>query len=252
MRLVQWMWANVGMARIAGLATVLLLLLQVAGCANQERLVVYADPWLSDYATQMTDAFQQTHPETEIQLKIISSEVIAQHVRYGQPVDVILCFGCEFLQQPDFRDKIEAQTALAATHIVKLSQANTAFAAKQAAMQTTASTMMEASDRPMRRYVEQAGFEHRIPQKDRIIANFQRQAADYLLRGWVPQGFVPENFKKMHPQQFVEIGRGPLIPNAFEAMLLANAPHKQLASEFFTLTSSEKSRKVLGELGFVP
>ncbi len=252
MRSARWGWADAGLGRLLRITAGFLLLLQTAGCADQDRLVVYADPWLSDYATRITDAFQQTHPETEIQLKIISSEVIAQHVRYGQPVDVILCFGCEFLQQPDFRDKIEAQTTLSATHIVKLAQAGTAFETKQAAMQTTTSTMLEASDRPLRRYVQQAGFDQTIPQKQMIIANFQRQAADYLLRGWVPQGFVPENFKKIHTQQFLEIRRGPLIPNAFEAVLLKTAPHQALAADFFTLISSEKSRKVLGELGFVP
>jgi hypothetical protein len=230
----------------------IVLLALLAGCGNKNRLVVYADPWLSEYAQRVTAVFQIAHPETEIQLKLISTEVIVQHIRYGQPIDVILCMGSELYTQQDFRDEIAVETVLAPSQVVQLVQAGQDFQTKQEAMGTRYCTMMEASDRPMRQYVEQWEQGAVAQRSCTIIANFQRQAMDYMLRGWVPTGYMPIHFASAHPNQFRQLARGPLIPNAFTGILLRNAPHQALASAYFASLTSEKSIKLLGELKFLP
>jgi ABC-type molybdate transport system substrate-binding protein len=227
-------------------------LLLIAGCANPNRLVVYADPWLTEYAGGMVDQFQAAHPETDIQLKFLSSEVVVQHIRFGQPVDVFLCFGCEWFHQDDFRVRIAEESTLAASQVVELVRADSGFTAKQSAMGTKDAIMMEASDRPMRSYAEQAGFGFGQQKKPVLIANFQRQAMDYMLRGWVSEGYLPIHFARRHGKQFRTKRTGPAIPNAFTAILLDNAPHPGLAQEFFDLLKSEKSRQLLAQMSFLP
>lgn len=222
------------------------------GCANQDRLVVYADPWLGEYAQEMVAEFQMTHPATDIQLKLLSSELIVQHIRFGQPVDVFLCFGSEFYTQPDFRDKVSGEATLATSQVVLLEQRNLAYAAKCKALGTEHCRMVEASDRPMRRYADSFQQAAESLASCTIIANFQGQARDYMLRGWVPQGFMPAHFANSHPAEFLELARGPLIPNAFTSILLQNAPHSGLAKDFFALTTAEISSGILAKLKYFP
>ena len=91
-----------------------------------------------------------------------------------------------------------------------------------------------------------------VQQKEVVVANFQSQAVDYLLRGWVPAGFVPRHFARMHAGRFRSEWLGPVIPSAFSVILLQNAPQPTLAAEFFALTKTEKSRVVLAKLGLLP
>jgi ABC-type molybdate transport system substrate-binding protein len=231
---------------------VLACMILTFGCANQDRLVVYADPWLAEFADSLCQEFKVQHPETEIHLKALSSEVIAQHIRFGQPVDVFLCFGSEWLQQPEFRSKVGDEVTLAGSQVVELVARDSLFASKRRSMRSEGYSMMEASDRPMRRYIHQAGYEAKNPASSILIANFQQQAEDYLVRGWVAGGYMPLHFANVHADRFEIVRRGPVIPNAFTAILLSNAPQPALAKSFFMLTTSEKSIGVLGKLGFLP
>jgi ABC-type molybdate transport system substrate-binding protein len=196
--------------------------------------------------------YQLEHPETEIQLKVLSSEVIVQHIRYGQPVDVFLCFGCEWYQQPDFRTKISTESTLAASQVVLLQRKDSLATSQEQRLQTQSAVMLEASGRPMRLYTEQSGLSKAIAKEQLLIANFQQQAADYLLRGWVPKGFLPVHFARQHPAQFEMVQQGPLITNAFTAILLQNASHSAIAAEFFAFANSEKSKAILAQLRILP
>lgn len=223
----------------------------LAGCGNPDRLVVYADPWMGDYAERITAAFQASHPDTDIQLKLLSSEVVAQHIRYGQPVDVFICFGSEFLQQPDFRARVQAETVLAGTEIV-FAENGQDQKSKQVDLGTRGCYMLEASDRPMRRYVDRI-WQNQIPADNCVlIANFPQQAAAYVLRGWANYFFVPTAFMAKHRKLVAPLGLGTEIPDAFSAILLDDAPNPALAREFFDFMGSEKSKQILAELKFLP
>lgn len=229
-----------------------LILLLLQSCTSQNRLVVYADPWLGEFADSLVAEYQSNHPATEIQLKKLSTEVIVQHLRYGQPIDVVLAFGSEWYPQPDFRTKMAKESTLAPSKVVLLKQTDDSWTEKQRAMGCMNCVVMEASDRPLRHYTKQAGWEQ-LPPPDRVlIANFQRQAADYLQRGWAPKGFLPLHFAHQHAQQFKIEQQGPLITNAFTAILITNAPNSTPAAEFFALANSEKSRAMLGRMRFLP
>ncbi|MBP6640935.1 MAG: substrate-binding domain-containing protein [Bacteroidia bacterium] len=234
------------------IAAFCLAIVFLVGCANQNRLVVYADPWLAEFADSLVAQFQAAHPETDIQLKVLSSEVIVQHIRFGQPVDVFLCFGCEWYQQADFRKQIAVESTMASSQVVLISRKDSLPTAQQRTMQTENAVMVEASDRPMRLYTDQTTWANAIP-KDRLLyANFQRQATDYLLRGWVAKGFLPVHFARQHAAGFQIEQQGPLITNAFTSILMQNAPHKPLAEDFFALANSEKSKAILAHLRFLP
>jgi hypothetical protein len=99
-----------------------LILLLLQSCTSQNRLVVYADPWLGEFADSLVAEYQSNHPATEIQLKKLSTEVIVQHLRYGQPIDVVLAFGSEWYPQPDFRTKMAKESTLAPSKVVLLKQ----------------------------------------------------------------------------------------------------------------------------------
>lgn len=222
------------------------------GCIYRQRLVVYADPWLEAYARGMVAVFEQTHPDVEVQLKVLSSEVVVQHIRYGQPVDVFLCFGSEWYPQRDFLSKVKITLPLADTRVVEVLQADDAATLQQELFQTTSCVVVEASDRPLRRYVERAFGPFPRKQGCTLIANFQRQMVDYLGRGWAPRAYLPRHAARMGSQGWMAVDSSAMIPHAFTAMLLEAAPHAGLAQEFFTTLQSQKSTDLLGELGFLP
>jgi ABC-type molybdate transport system substrate-binding protein len=240
----------INVAALGGLLVAIFLFL--GGCARQDRLVVYADPWLEDYANELCEAYQQAHPDTEIQLKLISTEVIAQHIHFGQPIDVALCFGSEWILDQTFRTEMAEESPLASSQIVDVQVQGDQFARKAMEMGAAQSVMIEASDRPARRYAEAEGWWQNDASHAWIIANFQRQAEDYLLRGWVPRGIVPIHFLRAHPETLTELRRGRLIPNAFTAIQFRHAPHPAQAAAFFAFTNSKKSDEILGELKFLP
>jgi hypothetical protein len=230
-------------------AAILLLM----GCKRENRIVVYADPWLEDYAVRLKEAFQREYPGVEVKLKVLSSELVGQHLHFGQPMDVFLCFGCEGLPQKEWKQSVQATAPLAGTRVMEIQRRDSAFSAKQAAFGSQHCKVLEASDRPLRRYAESSFGPLPQPDSCTLIANFQSQLEDYMLRGWVSQGYVPAHFmRKAAAGQFVTLRNGPWITSAFTANLMSGAPHAEGSQAFFAFVQSEKSAQILGELGFLP
>ncbi|MFN8396123.1 MAG: substrate-binding domain-containing protein [Bacteroidia bacterium] len=227
-----------------------LIALACMGCANRDRLVVYADPWMEDYAMEMVADFQLSHPSTDVDLKVLSSEVIAQHIHYGQPVDVFLCFGKSWIAGA--KDWVGEERALAGTRLVEVGPRNPDLVRKQDALGGSGCIVIEASDRPLRRlsdiWMRLDSTEHRCT----LVANFQRQMEDYLLRGWVSRGLVPEHFAKANAGQLIQYRQGAWFSGVFSGILLQDAPHPDLAREFFEQLGAEKSKETLGRLGYLP
>lgn len=227
-----------------------MLALACLGCANRDRLVVYADPWLLEYAEERVAGFRTGHPGTDVDLKVISSEVIAQHLHYGQPVDVVLCVGPQWLQGK--QAWAGEERLLAGTRMVEVGPSDANAARKQDALGGSGCLAIEASGRPLRRLSEQWLGSLPAGEGCTLIANFQRQMQDYMLRGWVSRGLVPEHFARRHATNLVRHREGPWVSGFFAGILVADAPHPELARAFFEDLGSEKSREALGRLGFVP
>jgi ABC-type molybdate transport system substrate-binding protein len=234
-------------------AMLLLTVLMMTGCGRKGRVVVYADPWLEDYAARITEEFQREYPGVEVKLKVLSSEVVFQHLHYGEPMDVFLCFGDQWFPQPEWKRMVDRTVALAGTRAMEVQRKDTTFLKKQQAFGSQGCRVLEASDRAMRRYAESA-FGPLYPSDTcSVIANFQSQLQAYLLRGWVPRGYVPAHFMRQAPPgHFVTQRNGPWIPAAFSAILLRSTPNPEAAQAFFAFVQSEKSAQILGELGFLP
>lgn len=227
-----------------------LIAMACMGCANRDQLVVYADPWLEDYALVMVEEFRATHPQTDVDLKVLSSEVVVQHLHFGQPIDVFLCFGRNWIGVR--QDWVGEELALSGTRVVEVGPRNPGLVRKQDALGGSGCIVIEASDRPLRHlsdmWMRLDSAEHGCT----LIANFQRQMEDYLLRGWVSYGLVPEHFARADSARLVRYSQGAWFPGVFTGVLVHDAPHPGLAREFFEQLGSEKSKETLGRLGYLP
>jgi ABC-type molybdate transport system substrate-binding protein len=214
--------------------------------ACERPVVVYADPWLGGYAEQMRKAFVQQHPEYPVELKLLSSEVIAWHVRYGQPVDVYLCMGPEWLDSTGIQDQVAerfvlAQECMALAEVVGADQ--TAY------FKTEGCVALEATHRPGRRWTEawlQRTDTVALPDC-RVYADFQGQMASELLNGWVRRAFVPASFVARHPKRLTTLAQGPVHPAGYTAFRLKNGQQGAGAALFFDFLKQEKSLKVLAK-----
>lgn len=227
----------------------MILWVMLGGCKDHARLVVFADPWLREYATGLCAEFQAQNPEVEIKLRVLSTEVILQHLRYGQPMDIALLYGADLYKAVNQNQVFEEVRSLADARLVEVAGPSHA---NQTAFHTQNCTMVEASDRPSRLYAER--YFGKFPRKDSctIIANFQSQAISYLQNGWVPRGFVPLSFAKSLSPPFHILRESALITNAFSAAICSNPPNPGTASQFWKTIGSEKSAALLVKSRILP
>ena len=213
-------------------------------CQSQQRLTVYADPWLGDYTKELVQEWQAGHPEVQVDLRLLSSEVIAQHLHYGQPIDLVFAFGMEIFEEKGI--EVAGSVPLADTRIVEVVRGETA---QQAAFGTEECVVVAASDRPLRRYTEAWGQHRDAPCA--VYADFYRQTRDYLVRGWVPKGYVPEVLARQYPEFLTIKAKGPIIPEAFTAFVPKDARHSEVASVVLHFTTSEKSKELLAKMHLI-
>jgi hypothetical protein len=230
--------------------TILLLcgLLALLFSACQQPVVVYADPWLGDYAEQMRKEFTKQHPDTQVELRLLSSEVIAWHIRYGQPIDIFLCMGPELLDSMALQDEVSARFVLGDESIAL---AKVIGADQTAYYQTAGCVALEATHRPARRWTEEWFHD---PHSDalavpacKVYADFQPQMAEQLLHGWVSQAFVPASFARRHPERLQVVAEGPLHRGGYTALRMKHGASSTQADAFFQFLQQEKSLKVLAK-----
>ena len=218
--------------------------------ACERRLTVYADPWLGQYAERVTDAFHAAHPDVRVELRLLSSEVIAWHIKYGQPVDVFLCFGPEVMDSLDLKGKVDASMVLGKERMVRVATQNQG---KWDDFKTRGCMALEATHRPVRRYTDvwAANAAGLLPQC-KVYAGFQSQMREYLLRGWVPQGIVPQRFALAHPGILTVMDSGPVLQDAYMAFKIKGNRDESLANEFFDFIKSEKYAPLLALEHLIP
>lgn len=186
----------------------------LGSCKEENQLIVFSDPWCSDYAEAVLEEYQQIHPEVDVRLTIRSSEVIAQRMSFGDPIDFVFGLDSSLFQGGKFSKGLIKNQALAPARIVKVRLRN----GLNKAIPGAGGTMLEASDRPTRRAAEQWFQTHPdIKPKDSItIANFYNQSKDYLIEGWVREGFTLDLLARQYPNQLEIVSNGPLIPGGFQ------------------------------------
>jgi hypothetical protein len=224
-------------------------ILSIQACQPPKRLVLFADPWLEEYADSLTILFGRSYPEVDVKLKVMSSEVAVQHMRYGQPADVFLCYGLELFQAADFRSRIAHVHPIADSRILEV---HAPPHPNRVRFATQGCSMVEASDRPSRIYAERSFGDISSGPGCVIIANFQSQAADYLRLGWVSGGYVPSHFAASLPDGFERVRQSHQIRDAFTAVLMDDLPDPKEAAAFWELLRSEKSRLLVEKLKFLP
>ncbi|HHG84992.1 MAG TPA: hypothetical protein ENJ82_09630 [Bacteroidetes bacterium] len=225
-----------------------LVLLLLAGCGGRERLVVYADPWLGGFAEAVVAAYAAEAPEVEVELHLLSSELVAQHLHFGQPMDVFLCFRPEIMREMGLSGEIASEVALGG---IRLVLAGVAADRLNPSLGGTVCTVIAASDRPLRRFTESWP----LAQESNsciLYSNFYRQTRDYLIRGWAGQGFVPDFFVRQYPNVLTVKIQGPNFPSALVGFRLRNAPNPNSADKFMQLLHSEKSQSFLAEEKIIP
>lgn len=227
---------------VAGLCLALLL-----GCGRSNRLVIYADPWLSPFADQAIAAFAAEHPEMEIESRFLSSEVIVQRLRFGQPMDVFLCFRPEIMAEKGLGDAVGSQYPFADVDLVL---AETVPARRQEELGADSCIVVAASGRPLRRFTEEWTS---LPGDSCLLfADFCRQTQDYLLRGWAAGGFVPGFFVRQHPDRLRIVKQGPKFPGALAALRLKEARNPIQADLFMDFLRSEKCKMLLAAENIYP
>ena len=214
--------------------------------ACERPLVIYADPWLGGYAEQIEREFQKQHPDTRIELRFLSSELVAWHIHYGQPIDIFLCMGPEWLDSVGIRDRVTAAFPLADERMALvevIGKDQTAY------FKTQGCVALEASHRPARTWTDAwlaATDSLKVPDC-RIYAGFQAQLSDQVLHGWVKRAFVPAAFAARHPKRLAVLAQGPVHPDAYMAYRIQNGQQNEDAAAFFTFLQQEKSLKVLAK-----
>lgn len=184
-----------------------------AGCKRSNEFVVFSDPWCGEFAEAVIEEYQKTYPEANVNFKVRSSEVIAQRISFGEPIDYVFALDSTLFTSRDVVSYLAFSMKLAPVRLVKVKRKGKL----NSGIPGAGGTMLEASDRPTRRIAErwfsrEPGME---PTDSVVIANFYAQARDYLVNGWVRYGFAPDVLVRRYPGELEGVADGPEIPGGF-------------------------------------
>ncbi|MCB9232619.1 MAG: hypothetical protein H6581_13195 [Bacteroidia bacterium] len=231
--------------RQVGLLGMLILLL--AGCGRGPDLVIWADPWLEDLTNGLVEQYQSEFPDHHVEVVFRSTEVIAQNLRYGQPMDLVLGLDSRIFTEIGVGGELEQTIPLASDRVVKV---NCLKKENQERFQTSNCTVISASDRPLRRFLED--WQGPVSRDScHLVGDFPAQVRDYLGRGWAKNGFIFESAALNLGNSVAIISRGPLLEACVSGSIVRNAPHPQHAATFAEFFRAEKTRKLLVRYNFI-
>lgn len=211
-------------------------------------LTIYSDPWLKGYTLEMKAAYEELYPGRWVEVRFLSSELVAWHIRYGQPIDVFVCMGPEVLDSLGLRGRVKREVVLAdeGMALVEVVGAN-----QEAYFRTEGCIGFEGTHRPGRRWAEQwLANSSLVSGGCKVYAGFQSQMEDYLLRGWIKQGIVPGAFARRHPERLRILAQGPVHEGGYVALDVSDGKDKWVV-DFLELLRSEKSLEVLAKEGLI-
>lgn len=216
-----------------------LLALHCTGCGRDPGLVVYADPWCGDYAAAVVAAFEEAHPDTEVELRVLSTEVILQHLHFGQPIDVAIVLDSSLVGERGLDGEVLAWRHLADADLYRVRRKGPL----NAGITGAGGLVVEATGRPLRTWSERWLD---LEGESLLVANFYKQARDYVLRGWGEEGVVLGSMVREYAPKTLEVkASGPAIPGGFMACQLKMGRDAAVAGAFMAFLDSEKSRELL-------
>lgn len=216
---------------------------------NQDRFILYADPWLEPFLEATLKTWQNEHPETETEIRYLSSEVILQHHHYGQPLDLMLLLepGASQADTASFQhNQYLAGLNLARVKVRQPKQVS--------AFRTEGCLLFAATGRPLHDLSTQWIKTQKLSSPECLIyGNFYTQMRDYLLRGWIPEGIVYGFFAAQHPDLLTVTDTwSPDGGAAAMARIPHAAPHPEAAQAFLTLLVKNKLGQLLDGSGSIP
>lgn len=220
------------------------------GCQNEVSLRMYADPWLEGFATLAKEKFEHENPGVKLEFRFLSSEVIAQRIHFDEPMDLALVLDQTLLAEKKLNSRIEESISLAKTHLVLARRKGDL----KERIPGAGGTALPASDRPLRRVADEwvATRPDLIRERPLRYANFYDQSRDYLLRGWVREGFVLETLVLQHPNLLEVRERGPEMPGGVQLLVLNGGLNPAWAQKFAEFLQSEKTAELLAACHFIP
>ncbi len=229
--------------------TFILLLFSIGiagmGCHKQAReFVVFSDPWCGDFAQAVLEAYQEVYPETNVIFKVRSSEVIAQRIGYGDPIDFVFVLDSTLFLRDNIQSRVWRSLKLAPARLVKVRR----IGPLNENIPGAGGTMLEASDRPARRAAENwfTSNPELRPADSLVIANFYAQARDYLVNGWVRFGYVPDLLVRQHPDMLETVTHGPEIPGGFHTYQRRQDADRE-GPNLTEFLKTEKCRRLLAD-----
>lgn len=223
--------------------TLLPLLLLLMSCKPKTNLIIYCDPWQEAHISEQLEAFTSRQPDISPELKVLSSEMIAQHLKMGQPMDLFVSCGDFFdpagpMGDFEIADRKRQEVILGDDVLVKVEPLDKE---NQDKLGSKDCTMLAASDRPLRIFTDQWIQRDDLPAPTCVvISNFASQTQEYLLNGWVADGYVFGNFAYSHPHKMKITDVGPTLPQIYRAVLPTDAPHPQQAESFLAFLQEQK------------
>ncbi len=227
----------------ASILSLITLAIALIGCHKQKReFVVFSDPWYGDFVRDALNAFNEVHPEVNVILHVRSSEVIAQRISLGDPIDYIFALDSTLFSKESVRSRLTKSLELAPVLMVKVRVKGPL----NENIPGAGGSMLEASDRPTRRAAENwfLSDPDLRPSDSIIIANFYAQARDYLVNGWVRFGFAPDLLLRQYPDELEIVEEGPEIPGGLRTYI--HKQHKEEeGSSLSEFLMTEKCRRLL-------
>lgn len=206
----------------------------LSSCAQDEPLLVYAEPALAKEANLLAGSFSA---KTNIPVRVVelSSEVAAQQLKYGQPVDVWIMAAPGIVDQFGISERLGGSLVMGSDNVVKVSCINHE---KAASFRSQDCWMKAASGTPLRNYTEAWLDTAASAETDScfIIANFYPEVQEYLLRGWVRGGYTWKSFAAAHPEQLKVLETGPRLEGVYRMWQVKTGRRPNDAAEFLELS----------------
>lgn len=225
---------------------VFFLLSGITGCDDGKTIVVYADPILETYARKAIAEFS-SGKEIRVEWKIVSTEIIGRHLRYGQPVDLVFAADREIAaaQYPGL-DTNECLT-IGSDRLVIVECIKNDFAVK---IRTSDCLLLAASDTPLRKASEGWLASSGGDSSCRMYADFFGLSREYISRGWTGRAITLERLARQIGNAKV-IREGPVIENWHFVFVPATARNPALGKKFCEFMVGFSKGNSVGDIGII-
>lgn len=225
------------------------MILSISSCREVNRLVIYSDPWLGEWVSSLVETWEKDHPEVKVELRLLSSEVVAAHLREGQDIDLFF-----YLESPQAsweieEEKVHKKQILGEDFLCRVE----VLGELREELGGKGCLAWSGTGRPLRVLAETRKKALGIKDQDcKVVADFYPQLKHYLLEGWVSEGIVLGSFAQKHGERLAISRMDTFAPLQKGVIQIEDALHPQWQQDFYDFCLSEKTRMPLAREVFVP